>query len=232
MGVYMRIGEHLRLKQINYQLKESKLSRIWQYVEDDHKSFGVVSASHKGDPKNKEHFAELRETIKKLGYGYIELQGGYKEIEGFVTELSLFIPKIDKKTLIKLGQKYDQESVIYKDGKEFSLIGTNRIHGVGTVIRSFIKSAGKSNMTMAAELTKEFFSSLVKGSHGGRKFLFQLQERKSYNHISLMGGFRAFWFNVIKDDKVLEGNDLIRHYNDELLKATKGKIHLDKKWLE
>jgi hypothetical protein len=47
-----------------------------------------------------------------------------------------------------------------------------------------------------------------------------------------MGGFRAFWFNVIKDDKVLEGNDLIRHYNDELLKATKGKIHLDKKWLE
>lgn len=210
-------------------LNESSLSRIWQYVEDDNKSFGIVSASHKGDSSK---YGDLKDTVRKLGFGYIDLQGGYTEIEGFVSELSLFIPTIDKKTLIKLGQKYNQESVIYKDGDEFSLIGTNDIYGVGKVIKKFIKSGGKNNMSMAAEITKEFFSQLLKGSHKGRKFVFRLQEYKEYNSISRMGGLKPFWFSLIEKDKLLEGYDLIKHYNEELKKSSKGKLHIDEKWLK
>ena len=60
-----------------------------------------------------------------MGYGFIEMRGGYKEEDGgIVNELSLFVPGIDKRALVDLGSDLDQDSVIYKDKNSFEKIET------------------------------------------------------------------------------------------------------------
>ena len=52
-------------------LVESKLSRVFQYVEDDKKDFGVLSA-FRGANSDKENLAkheELKKAIRAMGYG-------------------------------------------------------------------------------------------------------------------------------------------------------------------
>ena len=167
------------------QLNESSLSRIWQHVENDDKSFGVISAYRAdNDPsENKEDHKQLLKDINKLGYGYIILKGGYKEIDQneYKEEMSIFIPKISKKEIIELGEKYKQDSVIYKDKDEFSLLGTNQNTGVAKILTSFKKKSGKDNITLAKQAVKEFYSNLIKGSHKDRKFVFQIKERQNFN---------------------------------------------------
>ena len=124
------------------------------------------------------------------------MRGGYKEEEGFTLEKSLFITGISKKKAIDIGMNFDQYSVLYKDKKEFIEIDTNKNSGIGKIINSFKFKSGKDNLALAKEAIKDFFSSLLKGSHKGKKFIFKLQERKEYNHIERMGGLEPFWFDM------------------------------------
>ena len=183
------------MTKLSKYLKESSLSRIWKHVEDDSHSFGVISAYRANEPNNDNNHKQLKTSIRDLGYGFIEMRGGYKEEEGgFVKEKSLFIPNITKKELIKLGQKYEQDSVLYKDSNAFVSLGTNKSTGVGKIIVNFKK--GKDNIALTQDAIKEFFSQLLKGSHKGKKFVFKLEERKEYNHIERMGGLEPFWFDI------------------------------------
>jgi len=185
----------IKLKQY---LTESSLSRIWNYVENDAKSFGVMSAYRANSPDNNNNHKLLKDMIREYGYGFIEMRGGYKEEEGgFVNEKSLFIPNIDKKRLIELGNKFDQDSVLFKDKNSFVSLGTNKSTGVGKIIVNFKSGKGRENIDLAKEAIKDFFSSLMKRSHSGKKFVFKLQERKEYNHIERMGGLEPYWFDVI-----------------------------------
>ena len=178
-------------------LNESSLSRIWQYIENDKKSFGVISAYRANSPENDANHKLLKTMTRDYGYGFIEMRGGYKEEEGgFVNEKSLFIPNISKKDLIELGQKFDQDSVLYKDNNAFVSIGTNKSTGIGKTIVNFNKAKSKDNLTLAKDAIKDFFSSLLKGSHSNKKFVFKLQERKEYNHIERMSGLDPYWFNI------------------------------------
>lgn len=159
---------------IDTYLNESSLSRIWQYVEDKNKQFGVMSAFRgKLNAKDNEiRHKELKDVVRKMGYGFIELKGGYEEESGIVEEKSLFIPSISKKELMDLGQKYEQDSVIFKDMNEFSLIGTNKFTGVGKVLANFRFSSGRENLVAGM---KDLFSSLIKGADKGKKFLFFME---------------------------------------------------------
>lgn len=159
-------------------LHESSISRIFQHIENDN-SFGVVSA-FRGDFNEKENMVrhnELKKLVRGAGYGFIEMRGGYNGDEGFVQELSLFIPNINRKDIITFGQQYDQHSVIFKDSSEFSLIGTNENAGVGKILTTFVRG-GRKNLDMAKESIKDFFSSLLKGSDRGKKYVFRVEERE------------------------------------------------------
>jgi len=115
------------MKMPKRKLNESSLSRILQHIESD-RSFGVLSAFRGGLSKreNMERHADLKDKVRGMGYGFIEMRGGYKEEDGgFVNELSLFVPGIDKRALVDLGSDLDQDSVIYKDKNSFELVGTN-----------------------------------------------------------------------------------------------------------
>jgi hypothetical protein len=159
-------------------LVEAKLSRVFQYVEDDKKDFGIVSAFRgvNSEKENKARHDELKKMVRQMGYGYIELRGGYKGDEGYVEELSLLIPNITKKGIVDLGRKFQQHSVMYKNDQDFYYIGTNEEAGVGKVLMRFKKGEGQDNLELAKHKVIDFFSSLKKGPHSDTKFVFNVKD--------------------------------------------------------
>ena len=129
------------------------------------------------------------------------MRGGYKEEDGgFVNELSLFIPKVSKKDIMELGTKFDQDSIIYKDKDSFELVGTNRATGRGKVLMNFRGGGPRDSVTLAKDAMKDFFSSLLKGSQRGKKFLFQtedviLEEKENlgFNQVAYLNN-KPRWF--------------------------------------
>lgn len=158
-------------------ISETKISRIWQYVENPTKVFGIVSPfrGQYSKEENLNRFAELKKVVRGMGLGFIEMKGGYKEEGGFVEELSLFIPSIKRTQIIELGKQFEQHSVMFKDENEFIYIGTNESSGIGTILSKFKMEAGKDNIELAKEKVSEFFSQLKKGSHKDKKFVFNME---------------------------------------------------------
>jgi len=173
------LNESLNNKEITETpLVESKLSRVFQYVEDDKKDFGVLSA-FRGANSEKENVAkheELKKAIRAMGYGYIELRGGYKGDEGFNEELSILVPNIKKNEIVSLGRKFGQHSVMYKNDQDFYYIGTNEEAGIGKVLMKFKKGAGQENLELAKHKVVDFFSQLKKGGHADKKFVFNAKD--------------------------------------------------------
>ena len=169
------------MKNFKTYLAESSLSRIMHHIEKT-ENFGVISPFRKGigDEKNLDRYKELCALVRKMGYGFIELKGGYQEESGFINEKSLFIPDIKKKEMMELGKKYDQHSVIIKDKQAFAMIGTNKGAGIGKVLDKF-EIRRQPNPVISVDdvgtIFKDFFSRLLKGSHAGKKFLFRVQEK-------------------------------------------------------
>jgi hypothetical protein len=173
------LQESLTHKEITeVPLIEAKLSRVFQYIEDDKKDFGIVSAfrSVNSEKENKARHEELKKLVREMGYGYIEMRGGYKGDEGFNEELSLLIPNITKKGIVDLGRKFQQHSVMYKNDQDFYYIGTNEEAGVGKVLMRFKKGAGQDNLELAKHKVIDFFSQLKKGAHADKKFVFNAKD--------------------------------------------------------
>lgn len=188
---------------MNY-IAESSISRIFQHIEEGTRSFGVVSAFRKrnSDAENTKLHGELKAAVRGFGLGFIEMRGGYKGDEGFNIELSLFVPSISRKQIIELGQKYDQDTVIFKDTKEFSLIGSNESSGVGSLVASFKYGSGKDNIVLAQDAMKDFFSSLLKGNDKGKKFLFKMEEQQEWGFLARAyapKGVSPKWFVVYEE---------------------------------
>ena len=188
-------------------ISEAKLSRIFQYVEDPKKTFGIVS-SFRGQYSKEENLKrhlDLKKAIRDMGLGFIEMKGGYKEEGGFVEELSIFIPRVKRSQIIKLGQDFEQHSVMFKDEVEFVYIGTNESSGVGTVLSKFKAGSGKENIELAKDNVAEFFSQLKKGSHKDKKFVFNMEsfslyEQEEWNFAKaayLKRGQKPEWIQII-----------------------------------
>lgn len=158
---------------------ETKLSRIWKYIEENEIGFGVISPFRKeyNKEENLIRFQELKNIVRnELKLGFIELKGGFFEEDSWVNEKSLFIPKIKKQDLIELGEYFEQYSIIFKDKNEFIEIGTNSNSGVGKTLNNFKRGEGRENMQIDSDLTDLFFSQIAKGSHRDKKFLFNINE--------------------------------------------------------
>jgi hypothetical protein len=173
------LNESLNNKEITETpLVESKLSRVFQYVEDDKRDFGIVSASRGANSaeQNKAKHEELKKAIRAMGYGYIELRGGYKGDEGVVEELSILVPNIKKNQILSLGRTFGQHSVMYKNDQDFYYIGTNEEAGIGKVLMRFKKGEGQENLELAKHKVVDFFSQLKKGAHSDKKFVFKAKD--------------------------------------------------------
>ena len=171
---------------------ESSFSRVWQHIENPTSLFAVISAylDTKNDVLNHE---QLRKDIRKLGFGYIEMDSGYTyQVDGkskIANEKSYMIPNITKKEALKLALKYGQESILWKDDKSFVLLESRKDVGVGKELMVF-KSKGKS-LTYDKDTVKVAFSALRKGSKNqiGRKFAYLGEMRiKDFPTVYLYAG--------------------------------------------
>lgn len=192
------------MKSYRTLIAESSISRIYQHIEEPGRAFGVVSAfrSDNSAEDNNRLYMEMKGEVRKMGLGFIEMRGGYKGDQGFSIEPSLFIPSISRKQIIELGKKYNQHSIIFKDASEFSLIGTNESAGIGKTLSNFKFGSGKENIVLAQEAMKDFFSSLLKGSDRGKKFLFRMEEKEVWGflqHAYAPKGVQPKW-NVIYEE--------------------------------
>ena len=156
-------------------LNESSISRIWQHIKSD-RSFGVISAYviGLGEKDNQERHNNLKQDVKSLKLGYVEQISGYS-YEGEdeqVKEKSLFIPNISLDQLLKLGKKYEQESVVYKDNDRFDLIKVSS----GSVIVSFQKK--NTPLTFDKNVFKNAYSQFIKSKNKNRlkPFAFKVLE--------------------------------------------------------
>jgi hypothetical protein len=124
------------------------------------------------EKENKARHEELKKLVRSMGYGFIEMRGGYRGDEGYAEELSLLIPNITKREIVALGRKYEQHSVMYKNNKDFYYIGTNEEAGIGKVLMRFRKGEGQNNLELAKHKVIDFFSKLKKGPDRDTKFVF------------------------------------------------------------
>lgn len=119
-------------------LNEQSLGRVYQHTQN--RNIGIITA-HRGEfdsYTNTERNANLAAEIKRAGLGYIHVKGRYIENYGTdkarpVDERSLLVIGKDgddsgklKGTLLALGKKYGQDSVVIKphDSLEAHLHGT------------------------------------------------------------------------------------------------------------
>jgi len=123
------------IKAGRYDLNESSLGRVYQHVVSNPKmkNWGVVTAS-RGElskAENKKRNKELEADLRKMGYGFVHVDGMWQECRKPDTEYkdcpddmkvpteekSLFIPNISKEDVQKLGNKYQQDSVLFADAE-------------------------------------------------------------------------------------------------------------------
>jgi len=123
------------IKAGRYDLDEASIGRIYQHVVSNPKvkNWGVVTAS-RGEltpAENKQRNKELENDLRKLGYGFVHVDGMWQECRKPDTEYkdcpddmkvpteekSLFIPNISQEHIQSLGKKYQQDSVLFADDK-------------------------------------------------------------------------------------------------------------------
>jgi hypothetical protein len=123
------------IKAGRYDINEASLGRIYQHVVSNPKmkNWGVVTAS-RGEltpAENKQRNKELENDLRKLGYGFVHVDGMWQECRKPDTEYkdcpddmkvpteekSLFIPNISQEHIQSLGKKYQQDSVLFADDK-------------------------------------------------------------------------------------------------------------------
>jgi hypothetical protein len=123
------------IKAGRYDINEASLGRIYQHVVSNPKmkNWGVVTAS-RGEltpAENKQRNKELEADLRKLGYGFVHVDGMWQECRKPDTEYkdcpedmkvpteekSLFIPNISQQHIQALGKKYQQDSVLFADEK-------------------------------------------------------------------------------------------------------------------
>lgn len=156
-------------------LSETKLARIYKFIEEG-RPFAMLTA-FRGDKtvaENNKRNKKLESDLRSAGYGYSKMKGAYVEDYGTddakdVSEASFFVignspdDKEMKDVIVKLGKKYEQDSVFFKPvGKDNGmLIGTNNsdFPGMGKEI-----DVGKWKPNKAGE----FYSKMK-----GRSFVFE-----------------------------------------------------------
>lgn len=126
------------MKKLNEYLEESSLSRIYSHTQN--RNIGMITANRADNlpEDNKIANANLHKDIRNAGFGLLNVTGHYIENKGEPTENKvkehsyLVIGKSGddsgnlKGFLKKHGEKYGQDSVLYKshDSENAKLIGT------------------------------------------------------------------------------------------------------------
>jgi len=98
-------------------LSEASLGRIYQhYKKSGEKSFAMLTAWKNGVSKdqNEKNMKTLKQMLQSAGHGYISMRGQWKDPKGEIHgEPSFFVIGISKDEAIKIGEKFNQDAVVY-----------------------------------------------------------------------------------------------------------------------
>lgn len=125
-----RIFEIERGNVETFMLNESKLSRIWQHVEQNKdRQWAIISPERKGNTpnENKKNHEKIKKVLRTSGHGYVEMEGYWQECQDSdipyeecpedklvpTVEKSYFIPNMPKKVAEKIGNYFEQDAVLY-----------------------------------------------------------------------------------------------------------------------
>lgn len=161
------INKALNLEE-SQTLEEATTSRLVNKFLNDDISFAIISAfrSENTDKENNTRAHGLKQDVRKAGFGYNEFIGRWVEDGNASDEDSLLITDIDEKTAFKLGQKYGQSSIIYKDVTGVREICTtsftdgSKTYSPGDIVRNY---SIDPRHPLNTQLAKEIFGGKVEG---------------------------------------------------------------------
>lgn len=151
------------------RLNEISLSRLYQHTKDD-KSFAIIGSQDQNTKRDRRE--ELDDFIRKLSskydnIGYNLIKGKYTYDDGLTgNEDSYIIYNIPKEEALKIAQKLNQESIIWKDKDYFGFIKAD-----GTLAGEF--NNDEKNMSFSKENTKAFSSKLSGKHNNSQEFIFK-----------------------------------------------------------
>lgn len=183
-------------------ITESSLSRLWRkYKESDSGTITAFRGEYSKSDNMKRN-AELKAALLGAGYSVTAIDGVYIEQYGTanakrVKEASFIVFDYKntgrlKKDLIRLGQKYDQDSVTFNSVSEgnYYLIGTSKREdsypGFGKQIKLGKPMFGQNG---------EFYSSVK-----GRPFVFQESVNEEYHEYDdILTNYNVWHIKVLKE---------------------------------
>jgi hypothetical protein len=169
-------------------VNEATLSRVWQHITNS-KSFAVISPfrSENDLEKNMELYQQLKDSVRALGHGYIEQKSGYTYDDGTIAdERSLFIPNISFDDAIKLGKKYNQETILYKDAQQFVLYNPTSKQ----IVMNFSKNKNDA-VTFNPDILKYAYSEFLNSKNKNSKKRFAFVATEEYHIPSRTDSYTA-----------------------------------------
>jgi hypothetical protein len=119
------------------------------------RSFGVISAyrSNLSKKKNQQRHGELMADLQKAGHRPHAFKSQWEDMATGVThkEKSLFVPGIDFRTLHELGQKYEQDAILFKDRS-----GSIGVYFKDNTAVMAFNDEGKMDVTKSTDPGKEY----------------------------------------------------------------------------
>ena len=141
------------------ELFETGLSKLLQHIKDKN-TFAIIGSQDQDTKKDRlnDLIDEIRVlSSRKSGIGFNHIDGVYTYENGKKgTEYSLIIYNLSKEDALKIGNKLNQESIIWKDKNFFGMLTCKD----GSVDYEF--SNDDQNMNFSKEATQKF-SSMIKG---------------------------------------------------------------------
>ena len=154
---------------IKNRLNEISLSRVYQHTKDD-KDFAIIGTQDQDTKEDRRR--ELDDLIREVSskypnIGYNTLNGKYTYENGLTgNELSYMIFNIPKDEALRIANKINQESIIWKDKDYFGFLNAD-----GTPAGEF--DNGEKNMAFGKEDTKAFSSRLPGKHNNSQEFIFK-----------------------------------------------------------
>lgn len=200
-GFERELGIEESINNRNFELVEKLFSeggtyRIYTHLKEDDK-WAIVSPyttdednpdKEKEEIENKKKMKKLKEEVRGFGYGFNELRALWSYPSSTTGEMqqseeySLIIYGMGKEKAMRLGKKYEQTSVIVKEGDTVQEICTTptRYHSVGDVINTF--DVGGKNV-LNIKKAEDVFNREKEGSASvpvkGNRRPFTLQKNES-----------------------------------------------------
>ena len=175
----------VRLTEDVVRLDEARrLSQILRFIENK-RPFVMISpiTSDMTADEEEKVYKEMKIDLRRLGYGYNELIGFYTPVddngnpieEEGSEELSFIVPNMSLDDALKLGKKYNQQSVLYFDGEKFSLVDCNT--GEEIVSDDISGKSVRDVVGVGEKALKLYYSKLRKGPHSNKYFKLKVFER-------------------------------------------------------